>query len=393
MPEPILLLFDPSIGFRNLVFRLFIVFGLLNLAACDQKRVPPDQHPVLSKLTVPPGFEIDFFAEQVEGARSMCVSPSGTVFVGTRDAGNVYALVDMDKDGHADKKITIASGLNMPNGVALQSGDLYVAEISRILIFRDIERSLDSPPMPEILYDGYPTDVHHGWKYIAFGPDSMLYVPVGAPCNVCESDDPIYATITRIDLKKGIPVIIHRGVRNSVGMDWDPLFQDMWFTDNGRDNMGDDIPADELNWAPVEGKHFGFPYCHQGDLPDPEFGEGHDCSEYRAPIKKLGAHVAALGIEFYEGLAFPKEYQGHLFLCEHGSWNRSAPVGYRVTLARTGKGQVISYEPFIKGWLQENGEVLGRPVDLEMLQDGSLLISDDYGDAIYRVSYVGPAGI
>lgn len=360
----------------------FIPFGGCN--SIDKQN--SKDHPILSRLHLSPGFEIEIFAE-VEDARSLASSPSGTIYVGTRHAGKVYALADKDKDHRIDDKYVIASGLDMPNGVAFKDGDLYVAEVSRIIVFRNIEENLSNPPEPEIIYDGYPDDRAHGWKYIAFGPDGKLYVPVGAPCNVCESDS-IYATITRIDLRENAPEIIHRGVRNSVGMDWDPLFQDFWFTDNGRDNLGDNLPADELNWTPVDGKHFGFPYCHQGDLPDPEFGKEHDCSEFSKPIKKLGPHVAALGIEFYDKTVFPASYHGHLFLCEHGSWNRSTPIGYRVSLLRTGKGEVISYEPFIKGWLQEE-EVLGRPVDLEVLDDGSMLISDDHAGLIYRVYYVG----
>lgn len=376
---------------KKQLFSFLIILLLTGLQACQSGTTRGQdndkKHPILSRLTLPPGFHIGIFADNVENARSLCQSPDGVIFVGTRVAGNVYALKDEDGDYQADRQYLIASGLNMPNGVAFRDGDLYVAEVSRILVFRNILDRLDSPPEPEVFFDGYPTDGHHGWKYIAFGPDGKLYVPVGAPCNVCLKDDPVYATITRIDPVSRTREIVCEGVRNSVGMDWDPIYEDLWFTDNGRDHLGDDLPADELNWAPVAGKHFGFPYCHQGDLPDPEFGHLRDCSEFRAPVKKLGPHVAALGMEFYRKESFPKAFQGHILLCEHGSWNRSKPIGYRVSVLRTGKGGVVSYEPFIKGWLQDDGEVLGRPVDLETLADGSVLISDDYANMIYRVYY------
>lgn len=385
--KPITYLFKMLLGYSFLA----LSFGIFSCNATQQSPDKKDQkdHPILSQLITPPGFTVELFATDLTNARSMAISPTGVVFVGTRTAGNVYAVIDEDKDGYAETKYTIASGLNMPNGVALKDGDLYVAEVNRIIVFRDIEDNLNNPPSPEVIYDGYPTNKSHGWKYIAFGPDGLLYVPVGAPCNICLSEDSIFASITRLDVeKKSVPQIVQSGIRNTVGFDWDPRTGYLWFTDNGRDQMGDDIPADELNRAKSDFLHFGYPFCHQGDLPDPEFGALRDCSEFTPPAKKLGPHVAALGMHFYEGDQFPDGYKGQIYVSEHGSWNRTTKIGYRVSLLRTGQGEVISYEPFIKGWLQGDS-VLGRPVDVKEMKDGSLLISDDYADNIYRVTYTG----
>jgi glucose/arabinose dehydrogenase len=346
-----------------------------------------DSDPQLQKIILPEGFRIDYYAENVDNARSMCLSPSGTLFVGTRSKGNVYALKDTDNDHVADIKYTIRSGLRSPNGVAFKNGDLYVAEINRILVFRDIENTLDDDLPYDVLIDSYPNKSHHGWKYIAFGPDGKLYVPVGAPCNVCESNDPVFNSITRIDVEDQPKIdIVHQGIRNTVGFTWHPVTNELWFTDNGRDWMGDDLPACELNYAPADGLHFGFPYCHQGDLSDPEFGEEFPCSEFVAPVQKLGPHVAPLGLEFYTGEQFPSNYENQIFIAEHGSWNRSVPIGFRVTLVTLNTNQVLNYEVFAEGWLQGR-RAWGRPVDLELLPDGSLLVSDDQNDAIYRISY------
>lgn len=345
----------------------------------------------LSDIKLPEGFTIDIFAKDVVNARSMCLSPNGTLFVGTRDEGNVYALRDTDKDGKADEKYTLLKDLNMPNGVAFKDGDLYIAEVSRIIKLENIEDKLDQPNEPTIVYDKYPTEKHHGWKYIAFGPDEMLYVPVGAPCNVCEEEDEIYATITKLDVTQPEPKIVAHGVRNTVGFTWHPETKDLWFTDNGRDMMGDDIPACELNHATQTGMHFGFPYCHQGDLPDPEFGEKKNCDDYTKPVQKLGAHVAPLGIEFCGSAAFPEKYKNQVLFAEHGSWNRSKKSGYRVMLVTLDEQQnAVSYQPFAEGWLDSStDEVWGRPVDLEFMPDGSMLVSDDFADVIYRISYAG----
>jgi glucose/arabinose dehydrogenase len=277
----------------------------------------------------------------------------------------------------------VASGLDTPNGVAFHQGALYVAEISRILRFPGIEKSLANPPRPEVVYDALPAERHHGWKFIAFGPDGMLYVPVGAPCNVCDREDPRFASITRMKPDGSGFEVFARGIRNTVGFDWHPKTGELWFTDNGRDMMGDDVPPDELDVAPRPGLHFGYPYCH-GSIPDPEFGRGRSCAKYAPPALELGAHVAALGMRFYRGTAFPPEYRGSVFIAEHGSWNRSRKVGYRVAWVRFENGKAVSHRPFAEGWLQGQQE-WGRPVDLLELTDGSLLVSDDEAGAVYRI--------
>lgn len=340
----------------------------------------------LDKIQLPPGFKISVFAE-VPNARSMCWGDNGTLFIGNRDKSEVYAAVDKNKDGFAESVYTIAKGLNMPCGVAFRKGSLYVAEVSRIIRFDNIESNLQNPPAPVVVYDKLPTEKHHGWKYIAFGPDDKLYVPVGAPCNVCEKEDSIYATITRMNPDGTGLEIFSKGVRNSVGFAWHPVTKELWFTENGRDNLGNDIPADELNYAPQKGMHFGFPYCHQGDTPDPEFGKGKKCEDYTAPAQRLGPHVAALGMRFYTGNMFLPDYKNQIFIAEHGSWNRSEKIGYRVMLARVQNNKVTQYVPFATGWLQPNGDVIGRPSDVEFAADGSLLISDDKAGAVYRVVF------
>ncbi len=344
----------------------------------------------LDLLKLPEGFAIDVYADQVVNARSMDISPSGVLYVGTRGEGSVYACVDRDNDFHIDTTYTLYSGGNMPNGVAFYKGDLYIAEVNRILMFSDIESKLDNPGKPSIVYDKYPTEAHHGWKYIAFGPDNKLYVPVGAPCNICESDNEIFNTITRINPDGTDFEIVHNGVRNTVGFNWHPSTQELWFTDNGRDMMGDDIPACELNHAPSDYQHFGYPYCHQGNLPDPEFGKKRSCDEFIAPAQNLGPHVAPLGLEFLNNANVPDQMKGKILIAEHGSWNRSTKIGYRISSVDIAEdGSASNYSPFIEGWLQSDGEVWGRPVDLEILKDGSFLISDDYADVIYRVQYTG----
>jgi glucose/arabinose dehydrogenase len=343
----------------------------------------------LDLISLPAGFSIDIYAQGVVNARSLCLSPAGTLFVSTRSDGRVYAIQDHDRDYKADTMYTLMEGGNMPNGVAFKDGDLYIAEVNRILKFRDIENRLANPGKPEIVFDQYPTDSHHGWKYISFGPDGKLYVPVGAPCNICESENEIYNTITRLNADGTGMEIVHRGIRNTVGFTWHPVTKELWFTDNGRDWMGDYEPACELNHAPRDGMHFGYPYCHQGDIPDPEYGDKRDCNEFSAPAQNLGAHVAPLGCEFYDDELFPEQFKHQMFIAEHGSWNSSTKVGYQISLVRFNNGEAISYEPFASGWLKEDNNVWGRPVDLEFLPDGSMLVSDDFADVIYRISYSG----
>ena len=369
---------------------LFLLLALVMSCAAisdDSGDEPRQIH--LDQINLPDGFKIEVYASDIKNARSMCLSPSGTLFVGTRREGSVYALRDTDGDFVIDEKHTLIEGKNMPNGVAFRDGDLYFAEVDKVWVWRDIESKLSDPGEPELVYDNYPDKEHHGWKYIAFGPDNMLYVPVGAPCNICESDDPVFNSITRLDVDSGEREIIATGVRNTVGFTWHPATGEFWFTDNGGDWLGDDMPACELNYAPETGMHFGYPYCHQGDYLDPKLGDGKDCADYTAPAQKLGPHVAALGMEFYNGNMFPSEYSHQALIAEHGSWNRSTPIGYRITMVKIEENtKAVSYDVFADGWLQGD-KAWGRPVDLEHLPDGSLLVSDDYANAIYRISYTG----
>ena len=341
----------------------------------------------LSAIKLPPGFAINIYAD-VEDARSMALSPSGILYVGNKDGDKVYAVKDTNGDFVADKKWVLDSGLNMPNGVAFKDGDLYVAEVSRILKFSDIESKLDNPGEPTVVYDKFPTEAHHGWKYIAFDPDGKLYVPVGAPCNICESEDPIFAAIHRMNADGTGLELFASGVRNTVGFTWHPETKDLWFTDNGRDMLGDDIPPCELNSASRPGMHFGYPYCHGGTIKDPDFGDKRSCDEFVKPMQNLGAHVAPLGLKFYTGDMFPAEYKNQIILAEHGSWNRSKKSGYKLSLVKLQDGKVTSYEPFISGWLnEETQDVSGRPVDVLQMPDGSLLVSDDQAGKIYRITY------
>jgi glucose/arabinose dehydrogenase len=323
----------------------------------------------------------------VPNARSMCWGAKGTLFVGNRDEDKVYGVVDNNNDGRADSQYVIAKGLNKPNGVAFRNGSLYVAEVSRIIRFDDIENKLSAPPAPAVVFDKYPDKDHHGWKFIAFGPDDKLYVPVGAPCNICNEKDSIYASITRMNPDGTGMEVFAKGIRNSVGFAWHPETKQLWFTENGRDNLGDDVPNDELNVAPQKGMHFGYPFCHEGAILDPEFGKGQRCADYTPPVQKLGPHVAALGMRFYTGNMFPAEYKNRIFIAEHGSWNRSIPIGYQVMTVTLQGDKAVKYEPFATGWLQSNSELIGRPVDVIVAADGALLISEDKNGVIYRVTY------
>ena len=340
------------------------------------------------EISLPPGFEISLYADNVPNARSLALSPAGTLFVGTRTEGKLYAIPDQNQDYQADEVIILGQGMNMPNGVAFRDGALYVAEVNRILRYDNIEADLRNPPQPVVVNDSFPADEHHGWKFIRFGPDGLLYVPVGAPCNICEPDPDRYAMLARLQPDGAGLEVFARGIRNTVGFDWRPETGELWFTDNGRDQMGDDRPPDELNRAPGPGLHFGYPYCHGGDIPDPEFGQQRSCDEFTPPAIKLGPHVAALGMRFYTGQMFPEEYRNQVFIAEHGSWNRSTPIGYRIMLVRLENNQAAAYEVFAEGWLRD-GQAWGRPVDLLVMPDGSLLISDDLAGAIYRVTYTG----
>ncbi len=346
---------------------------------------------------VPAGFQVTVFADSVDNAREMALGPQGTVFVGSMRAGKVYAVIDRNRDHKADRVVMIASGLDQPNGVAIRNGALYVATASKLLRFDDIERRLDSPPAPVVVRDSLPNpNAGHTWKFIAFGPDDLLYMTVGAPCNVCLSP-PLVSTIVRMKPDGSNLEVFAEGVRNTVGFDWHPSSRELWFTDNGRDMLGDDVPNDELNVAWKPGLHFGFPFCHQGDVSDPEFGAQRACSTTEPPVQKLGAHVAALGFTFYTGSMFPASYKNAVIIAQHGSWNRTVPSGYRVMVARTNGRRVTSYETFLDGFMPNRSSApggrasaaaaVGRPVDVLQLPDGSVLISDDLGNRLLRVSY------
>lgn len=387
----------------NRIFLQFTAILLLTFSSCNtpsktksndelpgQQIIQTTQSGPLSSINVPDGFKIEIWADNVPNARSMVMTPDGTLFVSTRNKGSVYALRDTNGDNRADQKFILVEGLNMPNGVAYKDKALYVAEVDKLWRYDNIEDNLASPPKPELIYDDYPKDYMHGWKVIAFGPDGKLYVPVGTPCNVCESKNEMYATITRMDPDGSNREVYAKGVRNTVGFTWHPETDEMWFTDNGRDHLGDNFPPCELNRVSKVGQHFGYPYCHGGDIADPEFGHKKPCTEFEPPAQKLGAHVAPLGVKFYTGSMFPQEYKNVIFIAEHGSWNRSKKIGYRISMVREKNGKGISYETFIDGWLdQEKDEACGRPVDVLIIEDGSMLISDDKFGAIYRVTYSG----
>lgn len=381
---------------RSLLNTCFVAVILLSMACSENSQAqksPSAYDSLLSRINLPEGFEIEVYAENLIDARSLARTEDGrTVFVGNRRRKNVYALTDTNGDMKADKVDTIATGLNMPNGVTFYKGDLFVAEVNRIHRFPNIMENL-AEPKSEVIYDGYPTDRHHGWKFIAFGPDGKLYVPVGAPCNVCdkEEENAIYATITRMNPDGSEVEVYARGVRNSVGFTWHPETNEMWFTDNGRDLMGDDIPACELNHAPNAGIHFGFPFWHQGDIPDPEFGDKRERSEFKEPAFKFEPHSAPLGLRFYQGDMFPAKYKNQLLVAQHGSWNRSEDaghIGYQLRFVAIADGKVVDSEVFADGWLdQETNKGLGKPVDILEMPDGSILVSDDIAHCIYRISY------
>ena len=361
-----------------------VLFVALSSAAVAQSGLS------LANIQLPDGFSIEVYTDEVPNARSLALGESGTIFVSTRRDGRVFAVVP--QEGSPPQVLTLASGLRTPNGIAVHDGDLYVAETRRLLRFSDIEQNLSSPPEPEVVNSEFPTERHHGWRFIEFGPDGKLYMSVGAPCNVCDREG--FGIIQKMDPDGSNRETVAFGVRNSVGLSFHPVTGELWFTDNGRDMMGDNLPAGELNRLRRPGDHFGFPFCHGGDVPDPEFGERRSCDQFAAPVQKLGPHVAPLGFEIYSGGMFPEEYSGQAFIAEHGSWNRSQKIGYRISLVRLSGPDAPSYEVFADGWLSDD-QVSGRPVDVLMLDDGSLLVSDDQAGRLYRISYVSalPGGV
>lgn len=346
----------------------------------------------LSALTVAPGFSLDVFAEGVINARQMALTSDGTVLVASRHAGNLYALPDRNHDYRADEVITLATGLRRPSGIALKDGDLYVADINVVLRFADIEQHLTPQAPYKVVFDGLPSDGHHGWKYLRFAPDGSLTIPVGAPCNICDPKLP-YAAIHSLNLDTGKLSLLARGVRNSVGFDYHPVTGELWFTDNGRDMLGNEIPPEELNRVTQKGQHFGYPYFHAGIIADPEFGQGKKAGDYQPPVFAMPAHHAVLGMTFIRGDSWPDKFHHSVVMAEHGSWNRDPPAGYRVmAVLLDADGKAVGYEPLVEGWLQKGWighDVLGRPADVMEMPDGSLLIADDSGGVIYRLRYTG----
>jgi len=366
---------------RQAIWFLILTVALADFAPADSTGPVPD-------FIVPDGFVVEVLVEGVQNARAMTMGEGDTLFVSTRRAGNVYAVRNA-LTGNPEV-LTIASGLSMPNGIAFHDGDLYVAEVGRLLRWRDIGRRYDAPGAPEVLGDPLPVKGKlHAWKYIDFGPDDKLYMSLGAPCNIC--NEPELTVILRMNRDGGDREVFVNGVRNSVGFAWHPVTEDLWFTDNGRDMLGDEIPACELNRVTGPRQHFGFPFCHGSDVADPEFGSLGRCDDAIAPVQELEPHSAPLGMQFYTGDMFPAEYQNQVFIAEHGSWNRSksaGKTGYRVSLVRLDGSDPVGYGPFMEGFLADDGDkVLGRPVDVVVAPDGSLLVSDDMRGAIYRISY------
>jgi glucose/arabinose dehydrogenase len=360
--------------------------GAMKLAPVAPPPIPASADKVAGvpdKLNVAKGFKLEVYASGIANARSLRIGDKGTVFVGSRLLDKVSAVVD--KGGKKEVKV-IASGLYRPNGLAFKDGTLYIAELSKISKIEKIEDNLDSPPKPSVIYDNLPKDEAHGWKFIGIGPDNKLYIPVGQPCNNCLPPE-THAQIRRINLDGSGMEVVAKGVRNTVGFDWHPVSKELYFTDNGRDWASEDVPEDELNRVTKVGEHFGSPYCYQGDFPDPEFGWGRSCSEFTPPVAKMGPHSASLGMRFYTGGMFPSKYKNAIFVARHGSWNRSKKFGGDIVAVHLNKdGTVKNIEPIVTGFIGPDNNYIGRPVDVQMMKDGSLLISDDFNGAIYRLS-------
>lgn len=361
--------------FKNsILFRInaFACFSLILFSTSIKAFDIPD-------IKLPDGFHISVLTSETPGARSMALG-NNTLFVSTRREGKIYAVTNyLDQP----KVTVIVDNLYMPNGIAFKNGDLYVAEIHRLLKFENIESNIDDAKYT-IISDEFPTDQHHGWRYITFGPDEKLYIPIGSPCNYC--DEPDYGVITRINKDGSNKTIVARGMRNTVGITFHPETDELWFTDNGRDMLGDDIPPGELNRVSYNGQHFGFPFCHGKNIKDPILGNLGSCEESTGPVQELDAHVAPLGLKFYTGSQFPNEYKNQIFIPEHGSWNRTKKSGYRITVVKLDGNNAISYETFADGWMKDE-TTMGRPVDIAITNDGSMLVSDDHNGVIYRITY------
>jgi len=365
-------------------FKTLLSIASLCLVSTSQAKLP------LEQLRLPAGFEISVYADKVKNARALVLGEQGTVFVGSRSAGNLYAVRDEDGDGVAEKHWVLAQDLNMPTGIDLYQGDLYVAVVDKVLRFDDIEHKLDTPPKPVVVTAALPRKSHHGWRYARFGPDNKFYVAIGVPCNICKIGNKLFGRLIRMQPDGSDIEVIAKGVRNSVGFDWHPRTQQLWFTDNGRDWMGDDSPPCELNRLDSIGQDFGYPYCHGSTVVDPEYGHLGSCEQSAQPAWNFKAHTAPLGARFYTGKMFPERYQNQLFVAQHGSWNRTQPIGYRVMFVQLAEDEktVLNAKPFVSGWLR-SGSKWGRPVDMLVMPDGAMLISDDRAGVLYRVSYVG----
>jgi glucose/arabinose dehydrogenase len=338
----------------------------------------------LKKIRLPPGFKIEVYASGLPEARQMAWGDKGTLFVGSFNASNVYAVTN---EGGKQTVKTILKGLNMPTGIAFRDGALYVIAIDKLLRYDNAETNLDKLGEPVVVYDDMPPYVAHGWKYLVADKSGAFYVPFGPPFNIGIPPASV-SQVRRVDPKTGLAEVVALGVRNSVGGDIDPRSGDYWFTENARDWLGDDIPSDKLNHIARLGQHFGYPYCHQGDTPDPKFAGGHKCSEFTPPVLNLGAHVAPLGMKFYTGTQFPAQYKNNIFIAEHGSWNRHNYQGGRIERVIVDKdGKSAKQEVFADGWLTGPQEYIGRPNDILQASDGSLLVADDWAGAIYRISY------
>jgi glucose/arabinose dehydrogenase len=339
---------------------------------------------VPGKLKLQKGFNIELYAGNVPNARSMRQGDKGTIFVGSRLQDKVHYITE--SGGKRDVKVLV-SGLYRPNGLAIKDGTLYIAELSKISKIEKVEDNLDKSPKPVEVYSDLPKDEAHGWKFIGIGPDNKLYIPIGQPCNNCLPPD-THAQIRRINLDGSGMEVIAKGVRNTVGFDWHPVSKELYFTDNGRDWASEDVPEDELNRVTKVGQHFGSPFCYQGDFLDPEFGWGRSCDEFEKPVLKTGPHSASLGMRFYTGGNFPAKYKNAIFIARHGSWNRTKKFGGDIlAVFLNPNGTVKSTEVFISGFLGPDNNYIGRPADVLFTKDGSMLISDDYNGAIWRVSY------
>ena len=368
--------FHKSLGF---------FLAALILSGCTQATASLKPGDLLPDIRVPEGFKIAVYAGPIEDARSMALGADGTLYVGSRDAGNVYAIRDMNSDGVADESRILVKDLTFPNGLAILNGDLYIADMTGIRRIPQSQLHTMTPVAPETVFEGFPAKKHHGWKYLKAGTDGMLYLAVGVPCNICQPEGPYEGRLLRIDPSNPHPEVLAEGLRNSVGLTFGKA-GDLWLTENGRDWLGDSLPPDELNhWVKKE-SHFGYPQCFGSNGIDPDLGLEGVCEHRTPPAWEFPAHMAPLGLLFYEGTSFPEAYRDQLLVAQHGSWNRSVPHGYRVVMLKFKKGQPVAEQVFAEGWLKSDGTVTGRPVDLLELRDGSLLISDDYAGLIYRVS-------